>query len=315
MKKNILITGGTGFVGANLVHRLVKEGYKPNVFIRKESNLWRLHNIKSKIHIIEMDMQDTKLLSRQISRIKPSHIFHLAAYGTRQGIQKDIIKTYTQNIFSAVLLMDICCKQGFEQYVNIGSSSEYGLKKSAMKEEDMLQPINHYGVTKTTVSLATSVFSTSYKLSMSTLRLFSPYGYWEDRRRFIPSIILNSIRGQVAELSSPSYVRDFIFIDDVIDACMYFLTSTKQYNDVFNIGSGIQYILKEAVEIVKGLSNNNLKVKWNNRSPNQHEPDSWQADISKSKKVLHWKPTTTLKQGLEKTYRWILKNKNLYETQ
>lgn len=315
MKKNILITGGTGFVGANLVHRLVNEGYKPTVFIRKESNSWRLKNIQSKVNIIETDLRNIKLLSRQIGQIQPTHIFHLAVYGASQGVQNDTIQTYTQNILSAITLMDVCCKQGFEQYINIGSSSEYGLKKSAMKEKDMLQPINHYGATKATISLAASVFSTTCRLPICTLRLFSPYGYYEDKRRLIPSLMLSSIRGQIAQLSSSSYVRDFIFIKDVIDALMHLLTSKKQYNDIFNIGSGKQYTLQEVVDVVRELSNNKLKVKWNNRSSNQQEPAFWKADISKTKKELQWKPTTTLKSGLQKTYQWILKNKNLYETQ
>ena len=314
MKKNILITGGTGFVGANFVHRLVKEGYKPTVFIRKKSNLWRLKNIVSKIHILETDLQNTKLLSRQVSRIKPSHIFHLAVYGAQQSIQKDIIQTYTQNILSSVNLMEVCCKQGFQQYVNIGSSSEYGLKKSAMKEADILQPINHYGATKAAISLAASVFSTTYRLPISTLRLFSPYGYWEDRRRFIPTLILNAIKGKRAELSCPSYVRDFIFIDDVIDALVHFLTSKKHYNEVFNIGSGKQYTLQQVVDEVQDISSNKLKVTWNDRKSNQLEPTFWKADITKTKKQLNWKPRISLKQGLQKTYQWILRNKNLYET-
>jgi len=314
MKKNILITGGTGFVGANFVHRLVKEGYKPTVFIRKKSNLWRLKNIVSKIHILETDLQNTKLLSRQVSRIKPSHIFHLAVYGAQQSIQKDIIQTYTQNILSSVNLMEVCCKQGFQQYVNIGSSSEYGLKKSAMKEADILQPINHYGATKAAISLAASVFSTTYRLPISTLRLFSPYGYWEDRRRFIPTLILDAINGKRAELSRPSYVRDFIFIDDVIDALVHFLTSKKHYNEVFNIGSGKQYTLQQVVDEVQDISSNKLKVTWNDRKSNQLEPTFWKADITKTKKQLNWKPRISLKQGLQKTYQWILRNKNLYET-
>jgi len=314
MKKNILITGGTGFVGANFVHRLAKEGYKPTVFIRKKSNLWRLKNIVSKIHILETDLQNTKLLSRQVSRIKPSHIFHLAVYGAQQSIQKDIIQTYTQNILSSVNLMEVCCKQGFQQYVNIGSSSEYGLKKSAMKEADILQPINHYGATKAAISLAASVFSTTYRLPISTLRLFSPYGYWEDRRRFIPTLILDAINGKRAELSRPSYVRDFIFIDDVIDALVHFLTSKKHYNEVFNIGSGKQYTLQQVVDEVQDISSNKLKVTWNDRKSNQLEPSFWKADITKTKKQLNWKPRISLKQGLQKTYQWILRNKNLYET-
>ena len=314
MKKNILITGGTGFVGANFVHRLVKEGYKPTVFIRKESNLWRLHTIKSNIKFIETDLQNYNLLFQQVRRIKPTHIFHLAAYGTRQSVQRNTVETYTQNILSAINLMEVCCKSGFEQYINIGSSSEYGLKKSAMNEKDILQPINHYGATKAAISLAASVFSTTYKLPISTLRLFSPYGYWEDGRRFIPTLILNAIRGEKAELSNPSYVRDFIFIDDVISAFMHFLTSKKQYNEVFNIGSGKQYTLQQVVDEVRSLSKNKLKVTWNNRVSNQLEPTFWKADITKTKKQLNWKPRISLKQGLQKTYQWILRNKNLYET-
>ena len=314
MKKNILITGGTGFVGANLVHRLVQEGHKPTVFIRKESNLWRLKNILTKIKIIQTDLLNTKLLSQQVRKIKPTHIFHLAVYGAQQGIQKDTIQTYTQNILSSVNLMEVCCKSGFEQYINIGSSSEYGLKKSAMKEIDMLQPINHYGATKAAISLAASVFSNTYKLPISTLRLFSPYGYWEDRRRFIPTLILDAINGKRAELSRPSYVRDFIFIDDVIDALVHFLTSKKHYNEVFNIGSGKQYTLQQVVDEVRDMSSNKLKVTWNDRKSNQLEPSFWKADITKTKKQLNWKPRISLKQGLQKTYQWILRNKNLYET-
>lgn len=315
MKKNILITGGSGFVGANFIHRLVREGYKPNVFVRKQSNLWRLKNIISKITIIETDLQNIKLLTQQIRKIKPTHVFHLAIYGAQQGIQKDVIQTYTQNIISSINLMDVCCKQGFKQFVNIGSSSEYGLKKSAMKEKDLLAPINHYGATKAAISLAASVFSNTYKLPICTFRLFSPYGYWEDKRRFVPSLITSAINGKLAELSSPSYVRDFIFIDDVIDVFMHILSSKKTYSEVFNIGSGKQHTLHQVVQEIQIVSSDKLKVTWNNRKSNQQEPDFWKADISHTKKVLNWKPTTTLRQGLKKTYQWMLKNRNIYETQ
>lgn len=315
MKKNILITGGTGFVGANFVHRLVHEGYKPTLFVRKESNLWRLKSIASKITAIETDLHNIRLLTQQVRKIRPTHIFHLAIYGAQQGIQKDVIQTYTQNIISSVNLMDISCKQGFRQFVNIGSSSEYGLKKSAMKEKDLLTPINHYGATKAAISLAASVFSNTYHLPICTLRLFSPYGYWEDGRRFVPSLIKSAINGTLAELSSPDYVRDFIFIDDVVDAFMNILRSEKTYSEILNIGSGRQHTLKQVVQEMRTVSSSKLKVTWNNRKSNQLEPDFWKADISHTKKALNWKPITTLRQGLKKTYQWMLKNKNLYETQ
>lgn len=314
MKKRILITGGTGFIGANLVHRLVKEGYRPTVFVRKSSNLSRLQNIISKIQCIETDLQNRKLLSQQIRQIKPTHIFHLAVYGAHQAMQKNVFQTYTQNIISSVNLIEICCKQGFQQFINIGSSSEYGLKKAAMKEIDLLHPINHYGVAKMSISLAAAVFNDKYKLPISTLRLFNPYGYFEDKKRFIPYLIQNSIRGKIAKLSSPLYVRDFIFIDDVINALLLFISDKNSYSDIFNIGSGKQYSLQDVINILNVISNNVLKVKWNNHISNQPEPSVWKADISKAKKLLKWKPEITLKQGLQKTYQWIFSNRQYYET-
>ena len=184
-----------------------------------------------------------------------------------------------------------------------------------MKEKDLLAPINHYGATKAAISLAASVFSKTYQLPLCTLRLFSPYGYWEDGRRFIPSLVRSVINGKRVELSSPAYVRDFIFIDDVIDAFMHILGSKKTYSEILNIGSGKQYTLKQVVQEIQTITSGKLKVTWNNRKSNQLEPAFWKADISRTKKALNWKPTTTLRQGLEKTYQWMLENKSLYETQ
>lgn len=310
--KKILITGGTGFVGANLVRRLVKIGYKPTVLIRKESNLWRLKDIISKINLLETDILNYKRLKKDIDIVRPQYIYHLAVYGAYQGRQKDLNKTFETNIFGTSNLLNASYNSGIEYFINTGSSSEYGIKEKIMKETDVLCPISYYGVTKATTTLLTGTFSIQNKLPIATLRLFSPYGFYEDKDRFVPTLIMAGMKNKEIELSDPNFVRDFIFIDDVIDAYIYFLNGKKYYGEIFNIGSGKQTILGNFVKSTEKVIGKTIKIKWTGHKSNQFEPKKWQADISKAKSKLNWSPNHSMIDGIQKTHGWYKENYKLY---
>lgn len=310
--KRILVTGGSGFIGANLVRRLVEEGYKPIILIRKESNLWRIKDLLNKVTILETDLLDYKKLEKNLKQIKPQIIYHLAVYGAYQGKQKDINSLFDINIIGTVNLLTVCCLMGFDYFINTGSSSEYGIKNYPMKENDFLQPTNLYGMTKASATLASYVFSLKHKLPIVTLRLFNPYGYYEEKIRLIPSLILAALSNQMVKLSHPDYVRDFIFIDDLLDPYLYFLEGKKYYGDIINIGSGQQTSIVETVRITESVLKRKLNIAWATHLSNQLEPKMWQADISKAKKLLNWKPKITLIEGLSKTVSWFKENINLY---
>jgi len=310
--KKILITGGTGFVGANLVRRLVKVGYKPIVLIRKESNLWRLKDIISKIDLLETDINNYERLKKDINQVSPKYIYHLAVYGAYQGSQKDLNKTLETNIFGTINLLNAAYNSGIEYFINTGSSSEYGIKNQIMKETDVLNPVNYYGVTKATTTLMASTFSIQNKLPIATLRLFSPYGFYEDKDRFVPTLIMAGMKNKEIELSDPNFVRDFIFIDDVIDAYIYFLDGKKYYGDIFNIGSGKQTSLGNFTKTAEKVLGKTIKIKWTGHKSNQFEPKKWQADISKAKSKLNWSPKHSMIGGTQKIYRWYKENYKLY---
>lgn len=310
-EKKILITGGTGFIGANLVRRLVKVGHKPTVLIRKESNLWRLKDIISKVDLLETDILNYERLIKDINIVRPHCIYHLAVYGANQGTQKDLNETLKINILGTANILRAGHSSGIEYCVNTGSSSEYGIKESSMQENDVLQPANYYGVSKAATTLLANAFSIQNKLPAVTLRLFSPYGYYEDKNRFVPSVIMAGIKNKQIELSNPDFVRDFIFIDDVIDAYIYFLNGNKYYGEVFNIGSGKQTKLGDFVKIVEQVLRKKIKINWSGHRSNQLEPKRWQADITKSKIMLNWKPKHTI-DDLEKICKWHKENYKLY---
>ncbi len=306
--RKILITGGTGFIGANLTHSLVGLGYKPTLLIRNQSNLWRLKTIKDKIKFIEGDLTDNKILEKLIIKTKPTHIFHMASYGSNQGKQNNISLTYYNNVIGTMNLFNICCQCGFEYFINTGSSSEYGIKKKSMKETDLLEPINYYGVTKAINTLTATMLSKKHQLPMVTLRLFSPYGCWEDKLRLIPHIIINALHNRPVNLSNPRFARDFIFISDVINAYLYFLNGEKYYGEVFNIGFGQQHTIGKIVEIVSNRLGKKLDVVWQTHLSNQLEPKKWLANIDKTGKMLKWKPKLDIEQGLVKSINWFKNN-------
>jgi len=314
-RKKILITGATGFVGSCLLHSLLNDGFSNiSIIIRKSSNIWRIKNILNKIKVCYSDLLDLERLKKVVLEIRPEIIFHLATYGAYPAFQKDIKKMYEINLFGLINLLTVSAKVEFECFINTGSSSEYGKKKEPMVETNLLEPNSDYEVSKACATLYCQNFAKQNDLPIVTLRLFSPYGYYEDRNRLIPYVILSCLSGRNPKLSSPNSVRDFIFIEDVIESYIKVINSQNIGGQIFNIGSSKQYSIAEVVSTIIKITDEKLKPNWNSVFNPRSEPDMWIADTSKAKSVLNWFPRCDLEEGLRKNIKWFKKNLYLYKT-
>jgi len=299
--KRILITGATGFVGANLAHRLVNIGAKPHIILRKESSKLRIKSIESKMHLHYCDLTENKKLQALIKDVNPEIIFHTAAYGGHIS-QNDVAKILQVNQTGTMNLINACDNIDYDSFINSGSSSEYGIKNKSMKEDDVLEPITDYGITKSAATMYCQEVACKTGKSIATLRLFSPYGKYDDSSRLVAYAISTCLKGNTIKLSSPDSVRDFIFIEDVIDA--YLLAAknpVKIKGEIFNVGSGKQYSICEVVNKIIKFTNSSIKPSWGSISNPRFEPSVWQADISKIRKYLSWKPMYSIEEGLKKT--------------
>lgn len=311
--EKILITGATGFIGANLARAFLREGAKVYVFIRRTSNKWRIKDILGDITEYYVDLTHREEVEKIVSHIQPEIIFHTGAYGGYPS-QYDYKKIYEANLIGTINLINACSKIGFKIFINTGSSSEYGVKKLPMKENDTLEPISDYGISKALATLFCQMKAKSDRLPITTFRLFSPYGYYEEATRLIPSVILSCLRGKSPEVSSPCAVRDFIFIEDVIDVYLRVVANKdKIAGEIFNIGYGVQYSVKEVVNEIIQLTGNIVKPVYNSVFNPRIEPEIWQADISKARNVLGWVPKYDLKMGLSKSISWFAENMILYQ--
>jgi len=191
--KKILITGATGFVGANLLRKLIDSKNDIHVIIRSTSNLWRINDIIDKVNAHVCDLTNRESVEKLVLKIKPQIIFHLAVYGGYQ-FQEESLKIIDTNLIGIINLLNACCKIGFECFINTGSSSEYGLKNKPMSENDLLEPINDYGIAKAAATLYCQAIGRRENLPIFTLRLFSPYGYYEGPTRLIPYLIISCLK-------------------------------------------------------------------------------------------------------------------------
>ncbi|MEN6552822.1 MAG: NAD-dependent epimerase/dehydratase family protein [Methanobacterium sp.] len=310
--KKVFITGSTGFVGSNLVRRSVKEGADVHILTRKKSNEWRLNDVLDDTNTYKADLTDIKELNLIIRDVEPSIIFHLATYGGDPS-QHDTQKIIESNLIGTVNLVKACKEVGFDNFINTSSSSEYGIKSKPMYENNLLEPVNDYGVSKAAATLFCQSIAKKYNLPITTLRLFSPYGYFEGEKRLIPSVILTSLKGESPKVSSPHFVRDFVFIEDVLDSYLKIIESPQVMGEIFNIGTGKQHTVGEVVNKIIELTGEKVQPEWGLTSKWSNEPKKWQADISKANKYLKWTPKYSLERGLAKTVEWFSDYNGLYE--
>ncbi|MGL6114987.1 MAG: NAD-dependent epimerase/dehydratase family protein [Cetobacterium sp.] len=312
--KKILVTGATGFVGANLVRKLTEDkNNEVHILTRKTSNLWRIKDIYNDIIDWKVDLQEKDLLKDIIEKINPEAIIHLAIYGGRPN-ENDNQKIIDCNFQGTVNLLEACKNINYRVFINTGSSSEYGEKNKAMNESDICNPNNIYGVAKIASTLYCNCIAEQENKNIGTVRLFSPFGDFEDRGRLFPDVIINAIKNKDIDLANPKAVRDFIYIKDTIDFYMNILNNNLDIKGkVYNCGYGSQHSVEYVVEKIVKYLKSDSKIKFGVKEGRKSDTEIWYGDISLAKNELNWKPTLEFDRSIEEACEWYKKNIELYE--
>jgi dolichol-phosphate mannosyltransferase len=211
------------------------------------------------------------------------------------------------NITGTINLVEACLKTGFESFVNTGSSSEYGFKDHAPAEDEALEPNGHYAVTKASATLFCRYTARARKAHITTLRLYSVYGPYEEPTRLVPRLITRGLRGELPPLVSPEVARDYIYVDDVTES--YLLAATRRagedYGPIYNVGTGVQTSLREVVETARRVLSIRAAPQWATMLARQWDTNVWVADNRKIKDALGWQPRYDFEQGFRQTVEWL----------
>jgi dolichol-phosphate mannosyltransferase len=320
----VLITGATGFVGANLARYLVDSGHQVSVLLRpgykaklcgngnRDDFLQikeRIQSWNNEVDLIECDLLSVDSIKEKLLAIKPDWIFNLAAHGAYSW-QNETLTIVSSNVTALANLLDESSKIGFEAFVNAGSSSEYGLKDHAPLETEEARPNSLYAVTKMVGTNLCGVIARRNNLSVSILRLYSVYGPFEDDRRLIPALIRHGLQGELPPLVNPSIARDFIYIDDVCRAfVLAALAQTKEIGAVYNIGTGVQTTIAEVVQTARRVMSIGAMPVWGSMDDRSWDTSIWIANCEKAVKVLQWHAAVDFESGLKQTVLWTEKRK------
>jgi len=312
-KKRILVTGGSGFIGANLVFKLVNFGAEVNLLTTGETENWRLKEVLKKTKVYQTDFLDLSLLKRIVKKIEPEIIYHLASYGGHH-FQDDPQKIIKTNILGTYNLLEAVSETDYQMFINTGSSSEYGFKREKMNEKDLLEPVSFYAISKAACSLMGQMYARKEKKRIMTFRPFSVYGPYDNKNKFIPKLIYSLIKKQKLQMSTRTSRHDYIYIDDVIDAYLKAPFIKKITGEIINLGTGKQYTLAEVITRAEKLTGEKLLREKRSDKAHSWDSDYWVADNSKAIKMLDWEPQYNLTEGLAKTIAWFRQNISFYET-
>lgn len=315
MKKNILVTGGAGFIGSHLVGKLLDEGIW-NVSVADNFNEFyapaiKRHNISGftandNFRLYETDITCAESLEKIFAANNFDAIVHLAAWA---GVRPSLLnpKLYTQvNVCGTLNLLEAAKNFGVKQFVFGSSSSVYGINsKIPFSETDNIsQTISPYAATKAAGELLCHTFSHLYDLRTICLRFFTVYGA---RQR--PDLAIHKFSRLIWEnkpipmFGDGTTRRDYTFIDDIIQGVRAAIDYDKTNYEIFNLGESETVELKDLIAL---LEENLGKKAVIERKPMQpgDVPVTF-ADISKAKELLNYNPTTKIEEGIPKFVEWF----------
>jgi nucleoside-diphosphate-sugar epimerase len=302
--RRVLITGGTGFVGANLARRMLDE-HEVHLLVRPGFTAWRIDGIRSEVRLHEVGLEDADGVGRVVAAIRPEWIFHLATYGAYSR-QADVHRMASTNILGTINLVQASCQFGFEVFVNTGSSSEYGVKDHAPAETEWLEPNSPYAVTKASATLFCRLAAQRHGVRIATLRLYSVYGPYEEPDRLLPTLVLRGLDGNLPPLVDPDVARDYIHVDDVCEA--YLLAASHpapERGPVYNVGTGIQTTLRDVVDVARRILPIGVEPQWGSMPRRVWDTGVWISDSRRIRADLGWQPRVQFEEGLRSTVDWF----------
>ena len=315
----ILITGGAGFIGSTLADRLLSysndiividnfnDFYDPKI---KENNI--KNNLNNKNYkLYRGDIEDCEFVKKIFRENKINSVVHIAAHaGIYSSIQNPLACAKT-NIDGTINILNAMQEFGVKKIVFASSSSVYGNCRKEKFSEDMktAEPISPYAATKSACEQFIYTYSKLYNIQAICLRFFTVYG---PKQR--PDLAIRKF-AELMEQDKPipvygdgTTIRDYVYIDDVIEALLSALKYDKSQYEIINIGSGLPVTLNQMIETIEKFIGKKAKI---NRLPMQAgDVNKTVSDISKAKKLLNYYPKVSFEEGIRKFIEWKKANKN-----
>lgn len=307
----VFVTGITGFVGASLAARLLKEGARVVGLVRDlvaPSGFERL-NLSGRVTQVRGDLTDFFLLERVLAEYSIQVVFHLGAQTIVSIANRSPLSTFRSNIEGTWNLLEACRGKSLLRAIVVASSDKaYGSHASLPYAEDFpLLPQYPYDVSKACADLIARSYAVIYQMPVVVTRFSNIYGPGDlNFSRIVPDTVRSILRGQSPVIRSDgTLLRDYLYVEDAVD--LYLRLAEKidlSRGEVFNAGHSKPMSVLELVRTILQVAEKNGLQPTILGQKTPGEIDRQWLDGEKAKRILSWEPRTPLEEGLRKTFAW-----------
>lgn len=300
---NCLILGGNGFIGSHLVDKMLAEGYAVRVFDKYEEHY---RKPLATVDYRYGDFGNRGLLKEALTDI--DIVLHLISTTLPKTSNDDPVFDIQSNVVETLILLEQCVVRKIKKIVFISSGGTvYGRPVSLpVCENDPTEPECSYGVTKLMIEKYLALFNHLYGLEYTVLRLSNPYGSRQNPNGIqgAISVFLGKVatNNPIQIWGDGKVIRDYIYIDDLVDAISIAIKTNTPYR-IFNIGSGKGVSLNEIIEVIHQVTKNAVPVEY--QSKRSFDIPEIILDVSRANQQLKWTATTSLADGIKRTWNFI----------
>jgi nucleoside-diphosphate-sugar epimerase len=304
----VLVTGAAGFIGSHLTRRLVREGARVHLLLRKKGAAWRIADLMEQVTVWEADLSDSASLQQRLSGFPVQFIFHLAGHVDVRRAWDPVEPLIYNNIIGTVNLIMALKDAGFESFLYPGTSEEYGNAAPPLCETLRESPISPYSFSKLSATAFCQMAAKTFDLPITVLRLFPTYGPNQGGSMLIPAAIRELLSGREFRMTHGEQRRDFMYVDDVVEAFLRIAACEKARGEVFNVGTGVPRRVRDVIDIITQQIGKECTVLRGAIPCRKGEGDACCSNNQKLLDVTGWAPAVSLEEGLPITVAWYKKH-------
>ena len=304
--EKVLVTGATGFIGKELVPKLVGKGYETHILERYVTGRYSFDK-KDKVVMHHATLTDFSAIREIIKDVQPDYVVHLAAISPVSFSYDHFIEVTEANYLGSINLAEACYREvpHFKQLIASGTSEEYGMtltdKNKKLAEDSVLHPNSPYAVAKVAMDFYLRYMHEAYGFPATVLRAFNTYGRKDNSHFFMERTIAQMLKGDKVYLGDKTAVRDWVYVDDHVDLYLKALGNKKAVGQVIQGCTGMGYTTEETAEMIAKITGFGGEIVWNATPRRPLDAKILIGDNSKAKRLLGWEPQYTLEEGLKKT--------------
>ena len=304
--KKILVTGATGFIGKELINKLLEKNFEVHVLDRYVTGRYGLDR-KDNLIKHYANLTDYNRVRSIVREIQPNAVIHLASISAVSFSYDNYIEVSEVNYLGSINLAEACRQEAnnLKQFMVAGTSEEYGMSITSndkkLSESSKLIPNSPYAVAKVAVDNYLNYMGLAYDFPYTIMRPFNTYGRIDNKHFFIERTITQMLTQNKVYLGDPEAIRDWVYVDDHVDAYVKALGNDKAIKETFNICSGVGYTTRETAEIIAKLIGFKGETMWMQTPPRPLDAKVLIGDNSKAITYLGWKQQYSLEVGLRKT--------------